>query len=164
MYKKVITFTDLNGETRSEEYMFHLSKARILEMELRHEGGVEGYIEAIAAAQDRNEIVDFIKKFIEMSYGIKTADGGFDQSPEVIQRFVQSEAYSELFTELLTDSMAAARFINGIMPKEQRDPKSLSENQNVVTIEKAKEQALERINQVRAEEGQEPIVERSSDE
>ena len=53
-----------------------------------------------------------------MAYGQKSADGRrFVKSEELTQEFLQTEAYSELFIKLLTDENAASDFINGIIPK-----------------------------------------------
>ena len=150
MYKELITYENLNGDTITEEFCFHLSKADVLKMEMSLEGGVEGYIEGLISANDRAGITEFITNFIEKSYGVKTPDGGFDRSPEVLRRFVQSEAYSELFSDLVTDADHAARFINGIMPK-QIDKTDSSKNQNIITIENAKKEAAERLNKAREE-------------
>ena len=52
------------------------------------------------------------------AYGEKSLDGKyFEKSPERSLRFSQTEAYSELFLELLDPEKAAA-FINAILPQD----------------------------------------------
>jgi len=76
-------------------------------------------IERIIAAQDTPTIIEVFKSMILKAYGVKSPDGKrFVKSEEVVNAFAQTEAYSELFMELATDSKAAAEFVNGIMPKE----------------------------------------------
>ena len=51
------------------------------------------------------------------AYGEKSPDGKrFIKSPELSEAFSQTEAYSELFMELASDSDAASKFVNGIIP------------------------------------------------
>lgn len=59
------------------------------------------------------------EEIILTAYGEKSDDGRrFVKSDELSQAFKETEAYSELFMELLTDDKAAAAFINGILPKD----------------------------------------------
>jgi hypothetical protein len=47
MLKKVITFTDYDGNERTETFFFNLSKAEVTEMELSLAGGLVKTIEKI---------------------------------------------------------------------------------------------------------------------
>lgn len=117
MLKKTITYTDYNGTERTENFYFGLNKAEIMDMELSVVGGMRQLLQMIIAKQDIPKIIDAFKKMIRMSYGEKSPDGRrFIKSEELTQAFVQTEAYSELYMELLGDADKAAEFINGIMP------------------------------------------------
>ena len=117
MLKKVITYTDYDGETRTETHWFNLTKAEILEMELLTVGGMEKMIQNIIETQDVPSLVKLFKTLIDKSYGVKSPDGKrFIKSHEALQEFKETEAYSELFMELATDSDAASKFIEGIVP------------------------------------------------
>lgn len=119
MYKRTMTYTDYNGEERTEDFYFNLSKAEIVEMELTTPGGLQAYIKRIIDAKDAAEIVALFKSLILKSYGVKSPDGKrFIKSEELTQEFVQTEAYSDLFFELATDAEAGAAFVNGIAPAE----------------------------------------------
>ena len=119
MLKKTITYTDYNGNTRVEDFHFHLSKAECAEMEMTTTGGLAEYIRRIIASQDTPAIVDIFKKIILKAYGEKSPDGKrFIKSEELSTAFSQTEAYSNLFMELGTDADAAAAFINGILPSD----------------------------------------------
>lgn len=122
MLKKVIKYTDYNGVEREEEKYFNFNKAELMEMELTTVGGLSGLIEKIIKTKDYPSLVKMFKGLILDSYGEKSADGvQFEKSESIRKRFEQSEAYSELFMELATNSESAANFINGIIPKDLRD-------------------------------------------
>lgn len=118
MLKKKITFTDYNGEERTEEFLFNLTKAEVMEMELNTVGGMEAYITRIMAAKNIPELTKIFTTIIRASYGVKSPDGRkFMKSDAIFEDFHQTEAYSQLFMELLTDAKATADFINGVLPK-----------------------------------------------
>lgn len=119
MLKKTITYVDYNGNERTEDHYFNLSKAEIMEMEMSTTGGLAEMIQKIVAAQDAPAIIKVFKDLILKAYGEKSADGKrFIKSDEISTAFSQTEAYSQLFMELATDADAAASFVNGIVPKD----------------------------------------------
>ena len=125
MLKKTITSVDFNGNERTEDFYFNLTKAEVMEMEMSTVGGLSEMIQKIVSAQDTPSIIKVFKDLILRSYGEKSADGKrFIKTPEMAESFSQTEAYSVLFMELATDAEAAAAFVNGIIPKP--DNKSVS--------------------------------------
>lgn len=121
MLKKTITYTDFNGETRKEDFHFNLTRAEITELELSIDGGLSDKIKRITEAKDVPEIMHVFKDLILKSYGVKSPDGKrFIKSPQLSEEFAQTEAYSDLFMELATDSTSAAAFVNGIMPQDMQ--------------------------------------------
>ena len=52
MIKKTITYSDFNGNERTEDFYFNLTKAEITKMELSIKGGLSEMIQRIVAAQD----------------------------------------------------------------------------------------------------------------
>ena len=126
MLKKKITFTDYNDVERTEEFYFNLSKAELMEMELSITGGLAEKITKIIAAKDTPAIVTIFKELILKSFGEKSSDGKrFVKNEEIKEAFTQTEAYSNLFMELATDSIAAANFVNGIVPTVSKPPISI---------------------------------------
>lgn len=118
MLKKTIKYVDFDGNEREEDFYFNLTKAECMEMELSTTGGMERFINKIIAEKDNKKIVEMFKDIILRSYGEKSLDGKrFMKSPEISAGFAATEAYSELFMELSSDSEAAARFVNAIIPK-----------------------------------------------
>lgn len=117
MYVKEITYTDYNGTERTEKFYFNLSIAELTEMELSTAGGLAESIKRIVDAKDAPSLVKIFKDLIFRSYGEKDPDGRrFIKSEELSKAFSQTEAYSNLFMLLATDSDEAAKFINGIIP------------------------------------------------
>lgn len=121
MLKKTITYTDYNGVERTEDFHFNLSKAEIMEMELSTAGGMAEMIQQIVASQNVPKIVEIFKELILKAYGEKSLDGKrFIKKVDgrrLADEFEQTDAYSQLFTELATDAEAAAAFVNGIVPQ-----------------------------------------------
>ena len=117
MYIKSITYTDYDDEERTENFCFNLSKAEIAEMQLSSTGGLDQMIKEIIAAKDNAKLVQLFKGLVLKAYGVKSPDGRrFIKSDELREEFSQTEAYSELFMELVSDAEAAADFINKITP------------------------------------------------
>lgn len=126
MFKKEITYSDYNGEERTESFYFNLSKAELMEMNFSVDGGLQQRIEKIIAARDTVQISELFKKIIKDSYGRPSDDGkGFIKKVQdkygnpyrLFDDFEQTEAYSELYMELVSDDKAASEFINSILPK-----------------------------------------------
>lgn len=117
MLKKTVTYTDYNGVERTEDFYFNLTKAEITEMELSTAGGFAEMLQKVVAAQDAPSIIKVFKDLVLKAYGEKSPDGKrFVKSEEISTAFSQTEAYSQIFMELATDSKAAAAFVNGIVP------------------------------------------------
>lgn len=117
MLKKTITYENFNGETVSEDFYFHLSKAELVELEMSHQGGLSEALKRIVAAEDSKSIVTEFKNIIMSSYGKRSDDGRrFIKNQALREEFESTEAYSALFMELVTDTDAAINFINGIVP------------------------------------------------
>lgn len=121
MLKKTISYTDYNGVERKEDFYFNLTKAELMEMELSTTGGLAEMLQKIVDAQDGPAIIKVFKDLVLRAYGEKSADGRrFIKSDEIAKAFSETEAYSQLFMELATDSTAAAEFVNGIVPAEAK--------------------------------------------
>ena len=117
MLKLTRTYTDYNGLSRTEDFYFNLTEAEVTEMELSVDGGLVEMINRIVAAKNGKQIIALFKDIILRAYGEKSPDGRrFIKNQELRDAFAQTEAYSDLFMELGTDAVAAANFVNGIVP------------------------------------------------
>lgn len=130
MLKKTITYMDCNDVERIEDFYFNLSKAEVIEMELTTTGGMTKVIDKIISTQDTPALFRIFKDLILKSYGEKSLDGKrFIKSEELSEAFSQTEAYSELLTELVSDADKASEFVNAIIPKvDGKQAKALPNN------------------------------------
>ena len=116
MTKETITYTDLNGVERTEEFFFDLSKPEIVKMQASAKGGYDVQLKSIVASPNGALIMEFFENFIKTAYGEKSDDGRrFVKSEEISKAFMETPAYEILFEKLVTDSNAAAEFVNKVM-------------------------------------------------
>lgn len=124
MLKKSITYTDYEGNEKTREYRFHLSKADLLEMEFSTPGGMQQLIEVIIEREDLKRLTNLIKDIILNSYGELSDDGTHfvkvKNGHRLAEDFQQTEAYSELYMELNTNEAALNEFIEGVIPANLR--------------------------------------------
>lgn len=134
MISKNIKYVDYNGVEREETFLFNLSKAELMEMEMGTTGGLAETIKKIIETQDQPSIIKIFKDLILKAYGEKSADGRrflkVDEKGNPLSvGFSQTEAYSNLFMELATDADAAANFVKGIIPADVEIPDQDVNNQ-----------------------------------
>ena len=112
-------FTDYNGTQRTEDFYFNLNKAELTEMQLSREGGLGEWLKKIIDSESRVEIMRVFKNIILKSYGEKSEDGRrFVKSNEISTAFSQTEAYNQLFMDLISDEKNMSDFINAIIPED----------------------------------------------
>lgn len=122
MLKKTITYTDFNGNIRKQDFYFNLTQQEVAELEITTPGGIEEYVDGIVNAKSQVELLDFFKRLIRMSYGKKSPDGiNFYKSDDIWKDFESTQAYSDLYMELATNTEEAIKFFNGIVPKKTDD-------------------------------------------
>lgn len=137
MYELPIKYTDYNGIDREEIFMFNMTEAEIQEMNLSVNGGMAALMVQIANTRDTATLVKIFKDMILKAYGQKSTDGKrFIKTPELRDAFEQCPAYSELFMQLSTDNVAAAKFLKSILPKKI---------QNEIKMEDAQKEAEKQL-------------------
>ena len=118
MLKKPITYTDYDGNQRTENFWFNLDEAEILELMVKYPGGLKAMLEKIVEEEDGAKILAMIKEIIMQAYGEKSLDGKyFNKSAELSEAFIHTRAYSALIMELYKVPGAAAEFMNKIIPQ-----------------------------------------------
>lgn len=133
MLKRNFTYKDYNDVERTEDHYFNLTKAEVTELELSVNGGFVEMMNRIIEAKDAPTIMKTFKDIICKAYGIKSPDGKYflKKAPDghyFYEDFLQTEAYSILFMELVTDADAASEFIKGILPVKIDDVKPITAN------------------------------------
>ena len=117
MLEKKIKYTDLRGHEREDTFMFHLNKSELLKLEMSVPGGFTAKINKMVDKEDAPEIVETFENFILSSYREISEDGkSFIKNKELTDRFKNSEAYSELFMELISNPESAKAFVSGVIP------------------------------------------------
>lgn len=121
MYKMGRTYEDFDGNQRTEDFYFNLTKAEVTELETSMNGGLSTLLEKIVKENDQQKIIEYFKKMVLMAYGEKSLDGRiFLKNDKIREEFACSAAYSDIFMELATNADVAAEFVNGIIPKDLR--------------------------------------------
>ena len=117
MLKKRVTYEDFNGQKRTEDFYFNLTKAELMEMETSVNGGLSEMMRQVISTDDKPTLVRIFKDLGLRSYGEKSLDGKrFIKNDEVRDAFAQTQAYSDIFMELASDDRAATEFIKGVVP------------------------------------------------
>lgn len=120
MLKKTVTYIDFDGNERTEDFFFNLTEQEIAEMELSTEGGLGNFINKAVAAKSQVELIELFKKLILAAYGVKSADGRrFVKNDAVREDFMSTQAFSDIYMELVQDADKASAFFNGVVPKEK---------------------------------------------
>lgn len=120
MIKKTVTYKDFNDEEQTDELLFHMSKADLIQLQMEEGGdGFGEYIQQITDAEDSAEVWRIFKKILKMSFGKKSPDGKrFIKTDEQWDEFTSSEAYSTLVMDLMSDPNAMAEFITKLVPQD----------------------------------------------
>lgn len=135
MYKITETYTDYDDNQRTEDFYFNYSKAELADIQFSVAGGLAGMIDKIIKTNDTPELVKLFRELIQKAYGEKSNDGRrFMKSPELTKEFTETEAYSQIYIRLATDSKAAQDFINHVIPKDMREKMQQANQQNVVPM------------------------------
>lgn len=122
MVKRSFKYIDYFGNSREDICYFGLTKTEVVEYNYSRHGGLEKVLENIVETQDEVKLMSEFKKIILLSYGEKSDDGRrFMKSEEISKAFTETPAYDILMQELLTDTEAAIKFVNSIMPVETND-------------------------------------------
>jgi hypothetical protein len=131
MITETISFKNFNGEDDSRVMHFHISEAVLMEnFSMRDRIArlaqiLEGESRQLVMAEIQ-EIVDMVKWFMSISYGVKSVDGTeFDQddpvgSGEIWRKFKNSPAYSAFLLSLFQEPEKCVNFIVRVLPAELR--------------------------------------------
>lgn len=123
MLKKTITYEDYDSNKRTEDHYFNLNKAEVIKwLTTSGDYTLDKVLERLSTERNGKKIMEIFEDLIHLSYGKKSLDGRkFEKTEEIWNDFYQTEAYSVLFTELVTDAKKAADFVNKIIPKDLAD-------------------------------------------
>lgn len=123
MYKETIKYLDFNGVEREEDFYFHLTEAETIKYIVSEKGELADVIDKMIKAESVDQMLNLFERFVRMAYGERSTDGRyFTKTTEATERFISSEAYSNLFKKFLQDADYAAKFINGTVTSIKKNP------------------------------------------
>lgn len=133
MIKRTINYTDFDGNQRTEDAYFNMTRTELLAFSFDIPDDVTNAVNAnnvdIEAAGaklleklGKSGIFNFVKDLVFKAYGKKSEDGRrFIKSNEFSTEFTQTLAYDEFMIDLFSDDKKATEFINGIIPAEMAE-------------------------------------------
>lgn len=119
MRKETMTYTDFDGNERTEDFYFNLTEAELMKLNISKakDGGLEELVKRMMNENDGEGIIELFENVLTRAYGEKAPDGKhFVKTKEKTEAFMQTNAYSDLFVKLITDAEYAADFINKVIP------------------------------------------------
>lgn len=120
MVIRTIKYTDFDGNPREETCCFHMNKAEVIKW-LTTDGDytLDKKIKRLASERNGQRIMEIFEDLMHRSYGRKSLDGRrFEKTKDLWDDFHETEAFSIIFCELVSDAKKAAAFVNGIIPEE----------------------------------------------
>lgn len=139
MYKKTVSYEDFDGNKRIEDNYFNLTKSELIEFALDLPDNVSGSMVKDGENIDENQamtkimsafnskgIFQFIKDLILKSYGVRKDEGRrFAKKDEngipLSIAFSETMAFETIMNEFMEDDIAAAEFVNGVIPSSLAD-------------------------------------------
>lgn len=127
MYKRSISFHDLDGDLRTQDFYFNMTMPEVTELELDMPGGMSNYWISMVDRKDAKNMLKSFKELIAMSYGERSDDGITFLKEDPItgrplgRRFLQTGAYTTLFLELLGPQATSndfVEFLKAVLPVE----------------------------------------------
>lgn len=113
------TYTDYNGNSRTDTCYFNLTKAEIGNLQMRMNGTFIDHIQELAKKHKVEEMYHFVYDLILDSYGERDLEGfRFHKSPEMRTEFEQSIVFGEILIDLLNDPDKLSGFVKKILPSD----------------------------------------------
>ncbi|AVO25293.1 hypothetical protein PBI_GRAVY_53 [Gordonia phage Gravy] len=164
MLKQSVSYTDFDDNECVETLYFNLTKTELTD-NLNMKEELEKIQQDFTGQPHRNletheiqRILDLVKTFMRLSYGIRSEDGKrFIKTPDLWTEFTQTAAYDSFLFGLFEDPSKALAFMTGILPKDLRS-RALEEankaNGGRDVIRQAEIQAAQAEQTKKAEEAQ----------
>lgn len=119
MLQREFTYKGYDGEMHTDTWLFNLTQADLLKLNMGSFGGLDDLMKRMIREDRPKELVDMFEALILSAVGEKSPDGRrFIRTQEIRDEFYQTEAYSQLFTELVTNGEKLKAFILAIIPDE----------------------------------------------
>lgn len=140
MFSDTITYTDFDGNERTETLYFNISSSEAMQLEIKYPGGYANKLQRDIDRGDNPAVMQDMIDFVQLSYGIKSDDGRrFVKSVDIYEEFKSTNAYEEFLKKFLADPDYALKFIVAAFPT---DGVEMSEEQ---IISKVKEDTRQKL-------------------
>ncbi|QJD49631.1 hypothetical protein HWD32_gp54 [Gordonia phage Secretariat] len=127
MLKQSVRYTDFDDNEAIETLYFNLTKTELtdnlnLKDELENlQQDFVGDPKRVLTEKEIRRILDLVKTFMRLSYGVRSEDGKrFIKTSEIWEEFTQTAAYDAFLFSLFQDPTNALNFMTGILPKDLR--------------------------------------------
>lgn len=136
MLQKIITYIDFDGAEKKQVCYFNMTRAEILKYNMSMPGGAMENIRRWVAEGNEAKVFEAFENLILASYGERTPDGRFIKNQTVRDAFLCTEAYSNLFMEIVNSEETMAAFIEGIMPPLTNEQKANVQKEMQAAVER----------------------------
>lgn len=122
MRKETRTYTDWDGNERTEDFYFNLTRAECISLNNKTPGGLGSVLEKIVKAHDTGTIQSTFEDLLGRSFGVKSDDGRRlikGKNQEYFTAFTETPAYDDLMCDLISIPGYAAEFFNEVIPTEE---------------------------------------------
>lgn len=163
MYRKVITYIDFNGNQKTGNFYFNLTRPELVEMQRSPLVEMQKIIDRIRSMEDpeteltveekdmiQDKMGTILRDLVIQSYGIKSEDGERftkrigNRRFGVGEDFVETMAYDALYMEMLGNPKNLINFVRMIIPANLQS--ELENNSEFKASMKELEEAVEADN------------------
>ena len=124
MIRKTIKYHDFDGDEREDEFYFSLNETQFAKLNGLFPGGMEAYTAKITKDKNADEMYRLIDTIVTAAYGERIGNNFVKKAPNgqpLSDFFVNTEAYDNLMTELLSGENNLINFLMGCLNKEAHD-------------------------------------------
>ena len=119
MLERTFTYVGFDGKTYADTWGFYLSKADLIEINYGSWIGIDNLLKQLVNNKNGKEIVNIVKEVVLKAVGRPSTDGRrFVRNEEIRQEFYETDGYSQLMSELLTEPPKVIEFLTAVIPKE----------------------------------------------
>jgi hypothetical protein len=119
--KQTVKYLDFDGTAKERTLCFHMTDIEIAKALLSEEGGLENRFKNALGSADQRRFVVVFDELVRLSIGKLDDDMGFTKTKAYTDWFMSSEAYSQMWKDIMADAKLAVAFFNGIFPKKVLD-------------------------------------------
>lgn len=119
MIKQTITYTNAFDDEVTEDFYFNFTLMELVEQ--LEVNGLQEKMDTLVKTENGPEAYKIFKTIVIDAYGVRTAEGGFDKSPDVRRKFEANMGLSEMIIGFLQDEGLGVAFVQGLLPKDKMD-------------------------------------------